>query len=84
MTETDIRTAISTAYQNVFHRALPDDDVNFLSPHVGNRTVDYLYFLQELEQALGVSVTNVLARNDYTVFTVRNLAQALYRQYNHP
>ena len=54
-----------------------DKDIHLLDDSIPMPIVNYLYVFDILEKKLDLPVVKVLETNDYTVFTVRNLAREI-------
>ena len=54
-----------------------DKDMHLLDDSIPMPIVNYLYVFDMLEKKLDLPVVKVLEANDYTVFTVRNLAREI-------
>jgi len=56
-----------------------DKDLNLLSDEADITMADFLYVFDILEKQLDLPVVSILEHNDYTVFTVRNIASEIYK-----
>lgn len=58
------------------------EDVNSYLLSVKNEVilVDWLYVLEELEKNYQYPVFQILEKNDYTIFTIHNLAQGICKE----
>lgn len=58
------------------------EDVNSYLLSVKNEVIlaDWLYVLEELEKNYQYPVFKILEKNDYTIFTIHNLAQGICRE----
>ncbi len=74
MTEEQIRKELRRLYASVFGREAPTDDVNLMSPSLGNQIAMYLYWLEKIEKELDLPVYRILERADYTDMTIRRLS----------
>ena len=71
----EIETAIIDGVKEVSGGyRVTDKDMHLLDDSIPMPIVNYLYVFDMLEKKLDLPVVKVLETNDYTVFTVRNLA----------
>ncbi len=74
----EIETAIIDAVKEVSGGyKVTDRDMHLLDDSIPMPIVNYLYVFDILEKKLDLPVVKVLETNDYTVFTVRNLAREI-------
>ena len=74
----EMETAIIDAVKEVSGGyKVTDRDMHLLDDSIPMPIVNYLYVFDILEKKLDLPVVKVLETNDYTVFTVRNLAREI-------
>ena len=78
----DLENMIISTIQDTCGVEITDRNQHLLSDAVKIPTVDYLYVFDSLEKQLNIPVTKVLEQNDYTVFTVHNLACEIEKMMN--
>ena len=73
----DIKDVIRNAVQKYLNIHVVDDDKNLLSTDFHVIIADLLYVLEELERHYGSCIYHLFERNNYSVFTINGLAQAI-------
>ena len=76
----EVETVIAETINEVCNIQVEDFDQHLLSENIHVSVVEYLYVLDALENKLNFSVANILEKNGYEVFTIRNLAKKIYEQ----
>lgn len=72
-----IKDVVRSAVQENLNIDVVDDDKNLLSTDFHVIIADFLYVLEELERHYGSRIYHVFERNNYSVFTINGLAQAI-------
>ena len=78
-TITEIEQLIVNIIKDVCEINITDKDLNLLSDKAEITMADFLYVFDELEKQLNLPVVSILEHNDYTVFTVRNIASEIFK-----
>ena len=75
-------SALLKQYITQYTRVVVDgDDCHLFCDKYHILIPDFLYVFRALEEKLGVPVAKVLEQRDYTVFTIRNLVDAIAEDY---
>lgn len=61
-------------------KVIDNKDMHLLSDKLKIPVVEYLYVFDELEKKLDFPVAKIFEKNDYTVFTVHNFANAIWNK----
>ena len=75
----ELEKMIAATIKEICDVEVKDPDRHLLSDEIKIPIVDYLYVFDSLEKQLALPVTKVFENNDYTVFTLHNLAQEIYK-----
>jgi hypothetical protein len=73
---------VSAAIYHVTSKDIADHDQHLLNDAVRVQMVDFLYVFETLEKELNLPVADILKDNDFSVFTIRNLAKEILRLKN--
>ena len=73
----EIKEDIYDALNKYLNIQIEDDDKNLLSSDVHANVPDFLYVLNALEKKYSASIYRLFEQNDYSVFSVNGLAQAI-------
>ena len=73
----EIKEDIRDAMNKYLGIRIEDDDKNLLSSDLHAIVPDFLYVLNALEQKYSASIYRLFEQNDYSVFSVNGLAQAI-------
>jgi len=68
---------LQNTYYEVFKKEPPSLTENLLNPKLGNYVIDYLYWIEALEDSLGYPVSLILESNDVSIMTIENLAEEI-------
>lgn len=80
----NVEKQIQSTIYKICQKKIDDVDSYLLSSKNNIILVDWLYVLEELEESYHYPVFRIVEKNDYTVFTIHNLAKGICREiYNH-
>ena len=82
MDEMSIQKALIYAYECIFQKKAPDIDKHLLSLSLQNDVVDYLYWIERINQEFGIRIEQILEKSDYSIMTIRNIAKAIQKELN--
>ncbi|MBQ6476675.1 MAG: hypothetical protein IJJ34_10805 [Clostridia bacterium] len=77
MKKQEVISIMQDQYCEIFGKEPPPTDENLMSPKLGNYIIDYLYWIERIEEQLGVSVSRLIEMNDYSVMSMENLAEMI-------
>ena len=63
------------AYRLVFEKESPPIDQNLMSPKLGNYIIDYLYWIERIEEQLGAPISQLIEMNDFSIMSMERLAE---------
>lgn len=75
---TEIEDVVRESVQKFTGVLIPDSERHMFSSEYGIIPADFLYVFQELENIFHFPVVKILENYDYTIFTISNLAKAIY------
>jgi hypothetical protein len=77
LSQHEVETMIADTIDKICNVKVEDREQHLLSEGIPVSVVDYLYVLDALEDKLKLPIAEILEKNNYEVFTIRNLAEKI-------
>ncbi len=77
MNKSDVMNEIKETVLRITGITIKDENENIIGCHHNYPIIYAIYIVDELEKKFGKEISNIFAENDYTVWKLSNLAEAI-------